>query len=187
MSFSIGGMRPLEDLTVIDMTQSVAGPVCTQLLAEMGANVIKIEPPRGDNFRQLMNGCMFTPFNHGKKSICIDMKMEEGHEVIEKLASHADVFVESFRPGVLKKYDLEYESLSANNEDVIYCSLSGFGRHGPYQSYPGYDPCIQAMSGLMATTGFPDRPPIRIRASVIDCGTGANAAFAILAAVRNRD
>lgn len=180
-------MKPLDDLTVLDLTQSVAGPVCTQMLAEMGATVLKVEPPAGDNFRNLMDGNIFAPFNHGKQSLCVDMKTEGGHEVVAELADEADVIVESFRPGVLEKFDLDYESVTDRNEDVIYCSLSGFGRTGPYRSYPGYDPCIQAVSGLMAITGYADRPPARIRASLIDCGTGANAAFAILAAVRNRD
>lgn len=180
-------MRPLDDLTVADLTQSIAGPVCTQLLAEMGATVLKVEPPSGDNFRHILNGNMFTPFNHGKQSLCVDLKTDGGHSVVSQLVEEADVVVESFRPGVLEKYDLDYESVAARNEDVVYCSLSGFGRTGPYRSYPGYDPCIQAMSGLMAITGYTDRPPVRIRASLIDCGTGANAAFAILAAVRQRD
>ncbi|PGF17710.1 carnitine dehydratase [Natrinema sp. CBA1119] len=180
-------MQPLDDLTIVDLTQSIAGPVCTQLLGEMGANVIKVEPPSGDNFRNLMGGSMFTPFNHGKESVCVDMKTEEGHAIVTELVGEADIVVESFRPGVLEKYDLDYESVRERNEDVIYCSLSGFGRTGPYSSYPGYDPCVQAISGLMATTGYLDRPPVRIRASLIDCGTGANAAYAILAAVRQRD
>ncbi|ELY92286.1 L-carnitine dehydratase/bile acid-inducible protein F [Natrialba hulunbeirensis JCM 10989] len=153
----------------------------------MGANVIKVEPPSGDNFRNLMGGSMFTPFNHGKQSVCVDMKTDDGHAVVTELFDEADIVVESFRPGVLEKYDLDYESVRTRNEDVIYCSLSGFGRTGPYSSYPGYDPCVQAVSGLMAITGYLDRPPVRIRASLIDCGTGANAAYAILAAVRQRD
>ncbi len=180
-------MKPLDDLTVVDLTQSIAGPVCTQLLAEMGATVLKVEPPEGDTFRHIMNGNMFAPFNHGKQSLCVDLKTDGGHEVVTDLMDEVDVIVESFRPGVLETFDLDYESVRERNEDVIYCSLSGFGRTGPYRSYPGYDPCIQAVSGLMAITGYRDRPPIRIRASLIDCGTGANAAFAILAAVRQRD
>lgn len=180
-------MQPLDDLTVADLTQSIAGPVCTQLLSEMGATVIKIEPPSGDNFRHIMNGNMFVPSNHGKQSLCVDLKTEAGHSIVTEIAAEADVVVESFRPGVLEKYDLDYESLTDRNEDVVYCSLTGFGRTGPYRSYPGYDPCVQALSGLMAINGYADRPPARIRASLIDCGTGANAAFAVLAAVRQRD
>jgi crotonobetainyl-CoA:carnitine CoA-transferase CaiB-like acyl-CoA transferase len=180
-------MTPLGDITVVDLTQSVAGPVCTQLLGEMGATVIKVEPPSGDNFRNLMNGSFFTPFNHGKESVCVDLKTDRGREIVTTLAHEADVFVESFRPDVLDQYDLDYQSIYNINDNIVYCSLSGFGHEGPYCDYPGYDPCIQAMCGLMATTGYPDRPPVRIRASVIDCGTGANAAFAIMAAIRNRD
>lgn len=180
-------MKPLDDITVADLTQSIAGPVCTQLLAEMGATVIKIEPPSGDDFRHLMDGSMFVPFNHGKRSLCVDLKTDDGHAIVTELVDDADVVVESFRPGVLEKYDLDYESVTERNEDVVYCSLSGFGRTGPFRSYPGYDPCIQAISGLMATNGYADRPPARIRASLIDCGTGANAAYAVLAAIRQRD
>ncbi|WP_408958944.1 CaiB/BaiF CoA transferase family protein [Natrinema sp. 74] len=180
-------MKPLDDLTVVDLTQSIAGPMCTQLLAEMGATVLKVEPPDGDTFRHIMDGNMFAPFNHGKQSLCVDLKTDGGESIVTDLMDEADVIVESFRPGVLETFDLDYESVTERNEDVIYCSLSGFGRIGPYQSYPGYDPCVQAVSGLMAITGYRDRPPVRIRASLIDCGTGANAAFAIMAAVRQRD
>ena len=116
-------MQPLDDLTIVDLTQSIAGPVCTQLLGEMGANVIKVEPPSGDNFRNLMGGSMFTPFNHGKESVCVDMKTDEGHAIVTELVGEADIVVESFRPGVLEKYDLDYESVRERNEDVIYCSL----------------------------------------------------------------
>ncbi|MFC7157073.1 CaiB/BaiF CoA transferase family protein [Halomarina halobia] len=180
-------MEPLRDVDVLDLTQSIAGPVCTQMLGEMGAEVIKVEPPTGDAFRPLMNGSLFTAYNNGKKSICVDLKTERGREVLADLAGKADVLVESFRPGVLEKYGLDYETVSAENPEVVYCSLSGYGQTGPYRSYPGYDPCIQAMSGLMATTGYPDQPPVRIRSSLIDCGTGTNAAFAIMAALRERD
>ena len=180
-------MTPLDGTIVMDMTQSIAGPVCTQLLGEMGATVIKIEPPQGDAFRNVMQGSMFVPFNHGKQSLCVNLKHEEGQDLLTHLAEDADIIVESFRPGTLEKYNLDYQSVLETNNKIIYCSLSGFGQYGPYHDYPGYDPCIQAMSGLMATTGYSDRPPVRIRASVIDCGTGANAAFAIMNALRHRD
>lgn len=178
---------PLDDITVFDLTQSVAGPVCTQHLGEMGADVIKVEPPSGDAFRNVMQGSMFVPFNHGKKSLCINLKTDDGQALVSQLAEEADVIVESFRPGVLDKYGLDYNTVSETNDNVVYCSLSGFGQRGPYHEYPGYDPCIQAMCGLMSSTGYADRPPVRIRSSVIDCGTGANAAFAIMAAIRRRD
>lgn len=180
-------MQPLSDLNVMDLTQSIAGPVCTQMLGGMGAEVIKVEPPNGDAFRSLMNGSLFTAYNNDKRSICVDLKTNGGQELLTDLATKADVLIESFRPGVLEEYGLDYESVSADNQDIVYCSLSGYGQTGPYHNYPGYDPCIQAMSGLMATTGYPDRPPVRIRSSLIDCGTGTNAAFAIMAAIRERD
>lgn len=180
-------MDSLRDVGVLDLTQSIAGPVCTQMLAETGADVVKVEPPVGDAFRPLMNGSFFTAYNSGKKSVCIDMKDDRGRELVAELAAEADVIVESFRPSVLEEFDLDYESVSADNPGVVYCSLSGFGQTGPYRDYPGYDPVIQAMSGLMASTGYPDGPPARIRSSLIDCGTGTNAAFAILAALRKRD
>lgn len=180
-------MQPLGDLDVLDFTQSIAGPVCTQMLGAMGAEVIKVEPPSGDAFRPMKDGSMFAAFNNGKRSICVDLKTDEGEAILTDLAGKADVVVESFRPGVLEDYDLDYDSVAAENPGVVYCSLSGFGQTGPYGQFPGYDPCIQAISGLMATTGYQDRPPVRIRSSLIDCGTGANAAFAIMAAIRERD
>lgn len=180
-------MEPLRDINVLDLTQSIAGPVCTQMLGEMGAEVIKVEPPHGDAFRPLKNGSFFTAYNNGKKSICVDLKTDEGRDILRDLAGQADVLIESFRPGVLEEYGLDYQSVSVENPEIAYCSLSGYGQTGPYRSYPGYDPCIQAISGLMTTTGYPDRPPVRIRSSLIDCGTGTNAAFAIMAAIRERD
>jgi len=158
-------MQPLADIDVIDFTQSIAGPVCTQMLGEMGAEVIKVEPPNGDAFRPLMKGSLFSAYNNGKKSICVDLKTDEGQELLTDLAAKADVLIESFRPGVLDEYGLDYDSISADNPDIVYCSLSGYGQTGPNRSFPGYDPCIQAMSGLMATTGYrTDRPSESARA-----------------------
>lgn len=181
-------MQPFEEVDVLDLTQSVAGPVCTQMLAVLGANVVKVEPPSGDAFRDLLGGAMFAAFNHGpKRSLGVDLKSEAGAETVRDLAERADVVVESFRPGVLERFDLDYESISATNEEVVYCSLTGFGQDGPYEDYPAYDPVVQAMSGLMSIIGYPDRPPARIGASVIDCATGANAAFMVAAALREAD
>ena len=181
-------MQPFEDVDVLDLTQSIAGPVCTQMLTALGANVVKVEPPKGDAFRGLSQGAMFAAFNHGpKRSLSVDLKSEEGSALVRDLAERADVLVESFRPGVLEQFDLDYESVSAANEGVVYCSITGFGQEGPYSDYPAYDPVVQAMSGLMSVIGYPDRPPARIGASVIDCSTGANAAFMTSAALRERD
>ena len=181
-------MQPFEEVDVLDLTQSLAGPVCTQMLAVLGANVVKVEPPSGDAFRDILGGSMFAAFNHGpKRSVGVDLKSEAGAETVRDLAERADVVVESFRPGVLARFDLDYESVSATNEEVVFCSLTGFGQDGPYSDYPAYDPVVQAMSGLMSIIGYPDRPPARIGASVIDCATGANAAFMVAAALREAD
>lgn len=180
-------MQPLADVEVLDLTQSIAGPVCTQMLATMGADVVKVEPPGGDAFRGVVDGAMFASYNlDGKRSLCVDLKTDEGRDIVGTLAERADVVVESFRPGVLEKFDLDYASVSATNEDIVYCSITGFGQEGPYSQYPAYDPVVQAMSGLMSVIGYPDRPPVRIGASVTDCGTGANAAFMVMSALMER-
>lgn len=181
-------MQPLEDVDVLDLTQSIAGPVATQFLGTLGANVVKVEPPNGDKFRELVDGAMFASVNlANKRSVCLDLKTDAGERAARDLAAEADVIVESFRPGVLEQFGLDYESVVADNEDVVYLSLSGFGQDGPYSDWPAYDPVIQAMSGLMSTIGYPDRPPIRIGASVIDWGTGTTAAFTIVSALLNRE
>jgi len=130
---------------------------------------------------------MFASVNlGGKESVSLDFTTDEGRAAVRDLAKRADVVVESFRPGVTERFDLDYESVSAINDDVIYCSVSGFGDDGPRADWPAYDPVIQAMSGLMSTIGYPDRPPVRIGSSVIDYCTGTTAAFGIAAALFER-
>ncbi|MFC6765110.1 CaiB/BaiF CoA transferase family protein [Natrinema soli] len=181
-------MQPFEEIDVLDLTQSIAGPVSTQFLAMLGANVVKVEPPEGDTFRGLLGGAMFASVNlAGKRSVCLDMKTDEGQAAARELADQADVVVESFRPGVVEKFGLDYDSVSETNEDVVYLSLTGFGQEGPYTEWPAYDPIIQAMSGLMSTIGYEDRPPVRIGASVIDWGTGTTAAFLLASALLERE
>jgi crotonobetainyl-CoA:carnitine CoA-transferase CaiB-like acyl-CoA transferase len=181
-------MQPFEDVDVLDLTQSIAGPVCTQLLAVLGANVVKVEPPDGDAFRDLVGGSIFAAFNHGpKRSLAVDLKSEAGVATVRDLSERADVVVESFRPGVLERFDLDYDSVSAGNEAVVYCSLTGFGQDGPYSDRPAYDPVVQAMSGVMSVTGYPDRPPARIGTSVVDWATGTNAAFMVASALHEVD
>lgn len=181
-------MDSFGDIDVLDLTQSIAGPACTQMLASLGANVVKVEPPGGDPFREMIDGSVFPCFNYGsKRSLGVDLKTDEGRELLGELAADADVVVESFRPGVVSQFDLDYESIAEDNEDVVYCSLSGYGQEGPYSEYPAYDPVLQASSGLMSVIGYPDRPPARIGASVIDCATGVTAAFLIASALRQRD
>ena len=180
-------MEPFMDVDVLDLTQSIAGPVATQQLGALGANVVKVEPPGGDDFRGNLSGSMFASFNLGdKRSLCVDLRTDDGRDVVQELAAEADVVVESFRPGVLEKFGLDYESVREDNSDVVYCSITGFGHSGPYSDRPAYAPVLQAMSGLISTTGYPDQPPVRTGASVVDCGTGMTAAFAITAGLLER-
>ncbi|WP_247007146.1 CaiB/BaiF CoA transferase family protein [Halorientalis litorea] len=181
-------MQPFEDIDVLDLTQSIAGPVATQFLGALGANVVKVEPVEGDRFRNVLDGAMFASVNLAdKRSVCLDLKSDAGKRAASDLAAEADVVVESFRPGVMERFGLDYESVAADNEDVVYLSLTGFGQDGPYSDRPAYDPIIQAMSGLMSTIGYPDRPPVRIGASVIDWGTGTTAAFSLASALLHRE
>lgn len=184
----VGGMSSFDDIDVLDLSQVIAGPLCTQLLGLHGAHVVKVEPPYGDAQRNIQDGVQFSCVNRGgKRSLSVDLKTEPGARLVRELASTADVVVESFRPGVLDQFDLDYESVAATNEDVIYCSITGFGQDGPRSTYPSFDSIIQAASGLMSMTGYPDRKPVRIGTTVIDYSTGANAAFAVSAGIRQRD
>jgi crotonobetainyl-CoA:carnitine CoA-transferase CaiB-like acyl-CoA transferase len=179
--------KPFSDINVLDLTQSIAGPFSTQLLGTLGADVVKVEPPRGDAFRDLLDGAMFATVNLGeKRSLSLDLKSEEGQEAARSLAEEADVVIESFQPGTVEKFGLDYATVSSYNEDVVYVSLSGYGQDGPRSEWPAYDPAIQAVSGLMSTIGYQDRPPVRIGASVIDMGTGTLASFLITSALFNR-
>lgn len=180
-------MQPFTDVDVLDLTQSIAGPLATQQLGALGANVVKVEPPGGDDFRDKLDGAMFTFCNLGaKRSVGVDLKTEAGREVVQELAAEADVVVESFRPGMLARFGLDYESVCGDNPNVVYCSITGFGQDGPYRDRPAYDAVLQAMSGMISTTGYPDRPPVRAGTSVVDCGTGMTAAFSIAAALLER-
>ncbi|MFC7157133.1 CaiB/BaiF CoA transferase family protein [Halomarina halobia] len=181
-------MRPFEGIDVLDLTQSIAGPLATQFLGTLGANVVKVEPPGGDAFRGLLDGAMFASVNlGGKRSVCLDLTTDEGRAAAHELAATADVVVQSFRPGTVEKFGLDYDSVTESNPEVVYCSLTGFGEDGPCREWPAYDPVVQAMSGLMSTIGYPDRPPVRIGASVIDYGTGTTAAMLVAAALHERE
>lgn len=180
-------MQPLEGQEVLDFTREVSGPHCTQLLGALGADVIKVEPPGGERPRTEWVDA-FASFNFGgKRSVSVDLKTAEGEAVVRQLAERADIVVENFRPGVLEQFSLDYESVRERNEDVIYCSISGFGQSGPYRDSPAYDPIAQALSGVLYATGYPDRPPVRIGASFIDCGTAVHAALFTTAAVLERE
>jgi crotonobetainyl-CoA:carnitine CoA-transferase CaiB-like acyl-CoA transferase len=191
-------MTALAGLRVLDLSRILAGPWCTQLLADFGAEVVKVEKPGvGDDTRQwgppwfddgtARTAAYFLAANRGKRSVCIDLAHPEGQVLLCELAQRADVLVENFKVGALARHGLDWASLSAHNPRLVYCSITGFGQFGPYAARPGYDAAIQAMGGLMSITGAPDGPPQKVGVAVSDLMTGMYAASAILAALRHRD
>jgi crotonobetainyl-CoA:carnitine CoA-transferase CaiB-like acyl-CoA transferase len=179
--------NPLAGIKVLDFSHVQSGPTCTAILADMGAEVIKVESFAGDQFREPMEGANFFNFNRNKRGIALNLKTKDGLEVALKLARKADVLVENFLPGSMDRLGLGYENISRINPGIVYCSISGFGQSGPFWDRPAYEPILQAMSGIMDSTGEPDRPPVRIRPAMVDYCTGANAAFAIAAALFGRE
>jgi len=183
---------PLSGLLVADFSRILAGPYATMLLADLGADVIKVEGPKGDDTRSWMPpvragvSTYYLGINRGKRSIALDLRDETDVELARELARRADVFIENFKPGGLAKYGLDYESVRAGNPGLIYASISGFGT-GPGRDVPGYDLMVQAVSGLMSLTGDPDGPPYRAGISVFDVMAGNHAVIGILAALRHRD
>ena len=180
-------MLPLEGVRVVEFAHMVMGPSCGLVLADLGAEVIKVEPLQGDNTRRLEGaGSGFFPvFNRNKKSLAINLQQPEGRDVTRKLINTADVVTENFRPGALDKLGFSYEKLSAQNTRLVYCSLKGFLK-GPYDHRPALDEVTQMMGGLAYMTGLPDRP-LRAGASVVDILGGTFAAVGILAALRERE
>lgn len=180
----------LDGLTVIDMTQVMAGPFCCQLLGDLGARVVKVEPVGiGDHTRQSMGqqlpggeSSAFLAVNRNKQSIALDLKQDGGRDAFLRLASHADVLVENFRPGVTSRLGVDYATLSTLNPRLIYASISGFGQTGPYAGRPGYDLIAQAMSGIMSVTGEPGSEPVKAGVPVTDLSAGLFCAVGILAA-----
>ena len=184
---------PLKGLRVIDLTQDFAGPFCTMILADLGAEVIKIEKPgSGDETRAwgppFVNGqsYYFLSLNRGKKSVTLDIKLSASQKIIRKMVEDSDILVESLRPGRLARYKLDYANLRRVNKALVYCSVSGFGQTGPYRDRPAYDLTAFAMSGLMSTTGEEGRPPIRVSVPVADIAAGHYASTAILACLSRR-
>ena len=185
----------LDGLTVLDFTHIGAGPTCTMLLADMGARVIKVEPPQGELGRQLGpawigdDSALYHAFNRNKLGLSLDLKTARGLDVARRLAASADVIVESMRPGVMNRIGLGYDRLSAENPGLIYCSISAYGQDGPYAERPGVDGIIQADSGLMSIIGTPESEPCKVQAPIIDVFTGYVAGLGILAklAERRRD
>ena len=185
---------PLASLLVADLTQNVAGPFCAQILGDMGAEVVKIERTgRGDDARAWappywgQESATFMSVNRNKRSLAVDLKSREGLAIVERLVTRADVFVQSLRAGAVEELGLGWERARALNPRLVYCSVTAFGTEGPLRDRPGYDPLMQAMSGIMSITGHPNQPPARVPVSVVDMGTGMWAATAILAALRERD
>ena len=180
---------PLAGVKVLDLTQIMAGPMCTMLLADMGADVIKIERPgSGDDTRRMgsryENGFAagFLALNRNKRSIALDLRSDEGKGVFRKMAETADIVAENFRPGVMDRLGLGYDALSEINPRLVYASISGFGGSGPYRNRGGFDLVAQGMSGLMSITGFPGGPPAKVGVPITDIGAGSFTAFGILAA-----
>ena len=186
-------MPPLHDLRVIDLTRVLAGPYCAMLLGDMGADVIKVEEPvHGDDTRAwapFQDGVstFFLGMNRSKKSVALDLKTPAGADTLRRLIRTADVLVENFRPGSLKKLGFDYETVRVWHPQLVYCSITGYGQQGPKRDLPGYDAVIQAESGLMHVTGARDGPPTRVGVAITDYLAGLYAMNGILLALRDRD
>jgi crotonobetainyl-CoA:carnitine CoA-transferase CaiB-like acyl-CoA transferase len=179
---------PLAGVRVVDVTTSYAGPTCTQLLGSLGAEVIKVEPPGGDEARAWGPpfsgglGTLFVAVNSGKRSLALDLR--RGRDVLLRLVDDADVVVQSLRPGLAAELGFGEEDVRGRKPGLVYCSISSYGRAGPKRDLPGYDPLLQAAGGVISVTGEPGSPGVRVGVSLIDHATGMYAAFAILAALK---
>jgi CoA:oxalate CoA-transferase len=183
---------PLTGVRVVDFTRVLAGPFCTALLGDLGADIIKVEPPQGDDYRAVgpmknEESAMFTVMNRNKKSIVVDLKKPEGVALARQLAEHADIVVENFRPGVADKLGIGYGAIREINPRVVYLSISGFGQSGPAANRPAYDIVIQAMSGLMSATGSPEGPPTLVGEAVSDVLSGLFASWGAMVALYSRE
>lgn len=182
----------LNNITILDLTRVLAGPFCTMMLADQGANVIKVENPKGgDDIRSFVpfrnnSSVFFANLNRNKKSITLNLKTEEGRNIFKELVKSADVVIENYRPGVMDKLGLSYEELKKINDQIVFASISGFGQYGPYSQRPGYDILAQAMGGLMSINGQPGDPPTRVGAALGDILGGYGAAVGILSALNAR-
>ncbi len=193
---------PLKGVKVLDLSRILAGPTCTQLLGDLGATIIKIENPAtgGDDTRQWGPpyvtdtqgnpsdlSAYFMSANRNKKSVALDISSPDGQAEIRRLASHADILIENFKPGGLAKYGLDYNCLSKDLPGLVYCSISGYGQTGPNASKPGYDLMAQGYGGIMSLTGDPDGAPMKVGVGIADVMCGMYATVGILAALRHRD
>lgn len=193
--------KALKDIRVLDLSRVLAGPFCTQILGDLGAEIIKIERPgAGDDTRSwgppflkdkdgndTSESAYYLSTNRNKKSVAIDLKSEEGQALLHKLIAQSDILIQNFKVGGLDKYGLSYDQLKEKYPSLIYCAISGFGQEGPLASEPGYDFLAQGMAGLMASTGDADQPPMKVGVALSDIMTGLNAAIGILAALHHRE
>jgi CoA:oxalate CoA-transferase len=184
---------PLSGITVVDLSRILAGPYCTFLMSELGARIIKVEPPgKGDDAREygpFVKGksTYFASINRGKESIALDLKAAGDKRIFEALLARADVVVENFRPGTMEKLGYGWESLHSRYPRLIYASASGFGHTGPYSTHPAYDMVVQGLGGIMSITGHPGQPPVRIGMSIGDIGAGLYTTVAVNAALLHRE
>jgi crotonobetainyl-CoA:carnitine CoA-transferase CaiB-like acyl-CoA transferase len=188
-------MQPLNGIRVLDLSRVLAGPYCTMVLGDLGADVIKIESSEGDETRGWgppfagiadKESAYYLCVNRSKRGMVVNFQTDEGRTIIRELAKQSDVLVENFRPGTLSRFSLDFETVSAINPKLIYCSITGFGHTGPLRSKPGYDFMIQAMGGIMSVTGEPNGEPVKIGVAAADLFAGQNAVIAILAALQGR-
>jgi crotonobetainyl-CoA:carnitine CoA-transferase CaiB-like acyl-CoA transferase len=186
------GAPLLHGLRVLDMTQVLSGPFCTQILADLGADVIKLESPQGDLARAMQphfvgdDSVYFVALNRNKRSVAVDLKKPEGVDLVRRLIARCDVVVENNRPGVLERLGLNAAALRAASPRLIWCAISGFGQDGPYRDKPAYDMIVQALSGAMSLTGEPGRAPVRAGIPIGDIAAGMYATIAVLAALNRR-
>jgi crotonobetainyl-CoA:carnitine CoA-transferase CaiB-like acyl-CoA transferase len=186
--------QALKGIKIVELSQLAAGPLCSMMLADMGAEVIKIEiPDRGDGLRHWgmpyvgKDSVYFLGLNRNKKSVTLNLKTQKGKKIFFKMLKTADVLIENFRPGTMERLGLGYEIVMKINPKIIYCRISGYGQTGPYRQYGGYDLIAQGESGLMMVTGEENGPPIKIGAAVVDYGAGMNAAYGVVVALLNRE
>lgn len=186
--------QALEHIKVVDLSRTLAGPFCTMLLGDMGADIVKVEQPeKGDESRRFTpptwegESTYFLASNRNKRSITLNLKSEEARTIVLRLVREADIIIENFRTGTMEKMGLGYETLRDTNPRIIYCSISGFGRTGPDRNKAGYDLLLQGYGGLMSITGEPDRPPSKAGMSIADLSTGLFATYGILSAVIARE
>ncbi|NML30588.1 CaiB/BaiF CoA transferase family protein [Paraburkholderia antibiotica] len=191
-------IKPLQGVRIVDMSHVIAGPMASLYLAQLGAEVIKIESPTGGDVMRSKASknqvdCFDTPsafaaFNAGKNSVAVDIRQPEGADIVRSLARQADIFIENFRPGVVAKYGLGFDDIRKDNPDIVYCSISGFGQNSKWSSRGAYDHVIQALTGMMMMSGdSPDSPPAKVGFPVVDMATGMIAALSMMSALRMRD